>query len=139
MSRINRIRAIENAIERRKGTGEHLDTSNRRLAPDKCGVVRLPHDATPAERRLFEQIRSTKWSMLPPSYVATHFIDEPQRDPLFPAYVRCCKARIEASYEGATAAETAAKVAAVAAADADYAVALAEIGPPFDPFPRSSR
>jgi hypothetical protein len=74
MSHINRIRAIENAIERRKGKGKHLDTSNRRLVPDSAGVVTLPADATAGERRLHTQVAALFASMLPPSEVKAHLL-----------------------------------------------------------------
>ena len=63
----NRISRIISALSR----CDTPDSDNARLAPEANGTVHLPADATPAERLLFEQIRSMAWSVLAPSYVTS--------------------------------------------------------------------
>ena len=73
----NRIARILTALSRcDTSRGDGRDNSYARLARDANGTVHLPADATPAERRMFEQLRSMWWTMLPPSFVTSELFVE---------------------------------------------------------------
>jgi hypothetical protein len=73
MSLKSRVRTLE----QQQRAAEALDiASHKPLVTDASGVMHLPPDATPSQRRIFEQMRGMLWSILPPSIVTTEFFVE---------------------------------------------------------------